>query len=101
MSKPQQHTTPCRECPWRRTALPGWLGPCTAEEWTQYAHGETIMDCHMAKRELQCAGAAVFRANVAKQTRTNEALKLPPDTTTVFASDAEFLAYHNIGKPNA
>lgn len=90
-----QHTTPCHECPWRRKALAGWLGPCTAEEWVQHAHGETVMHCHMNDKH-QCAGAAIFRANVCKEPRYPTTLTLPADTVKVFGSDVEFIAHHNV-----
>jgi hypothetical protein len=32
---------PCNDCPWRRNATPGWLGPHTAEEWIKQAHSDT------------------------------------------------------------
>jgi hypothetical protein len=44
----QQHTKPCRECPWKRTSCRGWLGPETGypQVYINAAHGEEIIECH-------------------------------------------------------
>lgn len=88
----KQHTSPCSECPWRRKSVSGWLGPYTPEEWLAHAHGETVISCHK-HRSQQCAGAAIFRANVFKETRHQEALRLPRDKA-VFCSNEEFTLHH-------
>jgi hypothetical protein len=93
--------TPCRECPWRRKAAPGWLGPHTAEEWASMAHGEGFIACHLTIKDendpaamTQCSGSAIFRGNVCKLPRSGAAT-LPSDRTTVFSSNAEFVAHHD------
>jgi len=88
-----QHKKPCSDCPWARGALKGWLGDMTPEEWLQAAHGESTIECHTLLG-AQCAGSAIYRANVAKLPRDREALKLPPDTENVFATPLEFLKHH-------
>lgn len=40
-------TTFCKECPFRPTAMKGWLGPHTAEEVFKIVHGEGGYACHM------------------------------------------------------
>lgn len=111
----KQHTTPCSDCPFLRTALPGWLGGHTANEFIRGAHSEVIMDCHTRKQperlvvgtdedplELayeddhhwQCAGVATYRANVCKQTLSPEILKGKADRKTVFAFAQEFAEHH-------
>lgn len=88
-----QHKKPCSDCPWARTALNGWLGSNTAEEWLHFAHGEAEVECH-ALTGVQCAGVAIYRANVCKVPRDPDQLRLPADRTAVFANPREFLEHH-------
>jgi hypothetical protein len=88
-----QHRQPCSDCPFARTALPGWLGSVSAEEWVQLAHGEGTAECHTIL-EQDCAGLAIYRANICKVPRDRNALRLPPDTKKVFAMPSEFIAHH-------
>lgn len=96
----RQHTRPCGDCPWRRDALPGWLGSLTIDEWLRATHGEARIDCHTL-RGVQCAGAAIYRGNVCKSPRDPKILRLPADRTTVFASPTQFIDYHRNGKEDA
>src|ERR1035437_695376 len=64
-----QHKTPCVDCPWSKESLPGWLGSNSIGEWLAAAHGDGTIECHTKKKKRgawQCAGAAIYRANVAK-----------------------------------
>jgi|SRR3974390_154512 len=90
---PCQHKTPCSDCPWAREALKGWLGALTPDEWIAIIHGEAIIDCH-TQAPWQCAGAAIYRANVCKTPRYGVILQLEPDTGKVFATPEEFLKHH-------
>lgn len=104
----RQHTSPCAACPFRRSALPGWLGGLTPEEFLQMAQSETRMPCHLhcpdginyaepgpAERSAaQCAGRAVYWANQIKMRRDPNLLELPPDRTSVFTWPQEFLEHH-------
>jgi hypothetical protein len=56
-------------------------------------HGETKIVCHVYS-DVQCAGAAIYRANVCKVPRDRTILELPADGRLVFASAREFLAHH-------
>jgi hypothetical protein len=104
VSLPPATTKPCIECPWRRAAVPGYLGPYEAAEWTEIAHGESAIACHMtipagvdgewSDGMLQCRGAAIFRANVCKLPRDPRVVTGPMDTHAVFAANIEFLAHH-------
>lgn len=93
---------PCNDCPWRRNAAPGWLGPHPAQQWLDCVHGETAIACHQTipegggwgPRTLQCRGAAVFRANVFKSPHNPTIEAGPRDTEHVFETDAEFREYH-------
>lgn len=92
---------PCAECPWRREALAGWLGPQTAREWIEMVHGEAPIMCHRTCNPeasydgtRQCRGAAIFRANVCKSPRREDVAVGPEDKEQVFASSQEFLNHH-------
>lgn len=104
--------TPCSECPWRRNSLPGWLGPHTAEEWVQGAHGDHEIACHLSiphsdnddeagdeemAEMTTCSGAAIYRHNVCKSPRfVPRENTLPADTSLVFGY-GEFLQHHTLG----
>lgn len=90
-----QHTTPCSDCPFARASLKGWLGPLTADEWVAVAHGEQTICCHVFMNQ-QCAGAAIYRANVVKLCRDRKILQLPGDTKKVFSTPTEFRNHHTL-----
>lgn len=105
----RRRRNPCRECPWRRRAIRGWLGPHTPEGLIDMAHGEGPIHCHMSIPDdyrrveddvpdtsvlLQCAGAARFRRHVHKTPRNPTAAVGPEDRETVFATNDEFLEHH-------
>ena len=92
----KQHVTPCSDCPFARTALPGWLALSPVGKWLLVAHGEGRMECHtrtIKGEAAQCAGAAIFRANVFKWVPPG-LIKLPKNTTLVFGGDTEFASHH-------
>lgn len=99
---PEVTPTPCSECPWRRSATPGYLGPHDAEEWIQIAHAEGPIACHLtcngdaewSPEVRQCAGAARFRANVHKKPRNSSIVTGPQDHKAVFSSNIEFIEHH-------
>lgn len=96
-----QTKRPCSDCPFARTALPGWLGGDSIQQWLQYAHGEFKVDCH-TRKDNQCAGLSIYRANVGKRCRDQSILVLPDDDEAVFASPQEFAEHHErIGLPPA
>lgn len=90
--KVTQHRRPCSDCPWARSALPGWLGSLTAGEWLEVARSDEAVPCH-AHAGPQCAGLAVYRRNTCKLP-VGDALVLPADRQAVFATPAEFMAHH-------
>lgn len=109
---PPATTKICNDCPWRRAAVPGWLGPMTAEEWIDIVHSDAPIACHQTIRHdnvddaghgkwddgvtRQCLGSAVYRANVMKSPRhPNVARAEMPDYVNVFSWDNEFLDHHN------
>ncbi|WP_266032422.1 hypothetical protein [Brucella intermedia] len=87
-----QHKKPCSDCPWARTALNGWLGGATPEEWLRTAHSDTYVDCHTIKNQ-QCAGLAIYRRNVCKRVEP-PLLTLEADKETCFATPTEFKEHH-------
>lgn len=89
----KQLTKPCSDCPWRVDAVPGWLGGSTPEEWALCVHSDARIQCHVHDN-VQCAGAAIHRANVVKSPRDALALRLPPDKEAVFATTKQFVEYH-------
>lgn len=88
-----QHKRPCSDCPWARTALNGWLGGASIEDWLQRAHSDTFVNCHVV-RNMQCAGLAVYRRNVCKRVDP-PLLTLEADKKTCFATPHEFRDHHS------
>lgn len=88
-----QHGRPCTDCPFARTAFSGWLGDNSAEEWVAMLHGEARIDCH-AIIGPQCAGAAIYRANVGKLPRDKTLFMLLADRKLAFAGPGEFVRHH-------
>lgn len=93
----RQHKTPCSDCPMTRQALPGWLGDYKPGEYVRLAHSDHMVNCHVIVNQ-QCAGMAIYRANVVKRCDPPN-LRLPKNTDKVFATPMEFLAHHE-RKPN-
>lgn len=100
-SKPfaKQHTSPCSDCPWRRNSIKGWLGPWDPQTWVNIAQSEERIECHTSKDresgdQWNCAGAAIFRANIFKDLRDPLAFRLKRNVTAVFAWGKEFIEHH-------
>lgn len=95
----KQHKSPCSDCPFRRDSIRGWLGGKDVDEWVELAHGEGEAECHTTKQAdggtWQCAGLAIYRANVCKSVRDPEVIRLPADTKIVF-SFGEFRKHHDV-----
>jgi hypothetical protein len=89
-----QHTKPCGDCPWRRDSLAGWLGGLDVMTWLRGAHGDEQIECH-TRTGAQCAGAAIYRANVCKMSRDPQVLRLQADRARVFATPQEFKEHHS------
>jgi hypothetical protein len=90
----KQHTKPCLDCPFRRSSLRGYVP--SVKNWIKGVHGEAKFDCHVVSNQ-QCAGAAIYRANVCKVPRRTDILQLPEDHVLVFSSLIEFVAHHKRG----
>lgn len=97
---------PCKSCPFSRKVTPGELGGSSPMVYVGQTQGPFILNCHSgpdyddpAKRgELgikQCAGAAIFRANIGVDDNLpHQLLRLNADKTAVFSSHEEFVAHH-------
>lgn len=92
VTSPTQHTSPCHDCPFRRTAINGWLGGLTAEDFITVAHTDTYSSCHVISNQ-QCAGMAIYRRNVCKRVEP-PLLKLEADRELVFSTPMEFRDHH-------
>ena len=94
-----QHTKPCKECPFRRKSLSGYLGNNEPREFAIAANHDGNFPCHMTmgkKREAQCAGRATMWANQCKSSRDSSVPDLEPDKDNVFSHIGEFNKYHGI-----
>lgn len=100
-----QHKTPCAGCPFRKSIAPGKLGGSGPTTYVGQTVGPFWLPCHMSQNYKgkqsqfaevsQCAGAAIYRANIGVAERMPSALlSLPQDPDLVFASQEEFLAHH-------
>jgi hypothetical protein len=93
---------PCGDCPWRRAATRGWLGPYSAEQWLTIVHSDEPIACHQTittsgtwDGALQCRGAAIFRENRFKLPRDPAVVVGPEDRVRVFSTDQEFVEHHH------
>lgn len=71
---------PCKECPFRKTALNGWLGGLTAEQTNAYVLDEADFACHMTRKKApdkmsRCKGSQLFLIHHCKLPRKNEPLR--------------------------
>lgn len=104
---PEAVHSPCKECPWRKNATTGHLGPYSAEEWIDIVKSEEAIACHMTFSGnatwstpgiRQCKGAATFRDNICKlpKNRTDAAYRevSQDEKSKVFRQPGEFIEYH-------
>lgn len=98
---------PCNECAFRRDSEPGFLGGSPPEMFLGQSVGPFVVPCHChcdfddptwkdkIGQTPQCAGLAIYRANIDSARFLPDALhKLPADHDLVFSTPAEFLAHH-------
>lgn len=100
-----RHKTSCRECPFRKASLPGYLGEATPEQFIATVHADHEMPCHLTvdyedpkwKEKLFedsfCAGSLIYARNVAMMSRDAKRPTLEK-SDGVFASRAEFVEHH-------
>lgn len=98
-----EKVNPCKECPFRRQSVPGWLGcnpngeVAKAEEYIHIAHSDTTLPCHL-NPQTDCKGLRIYRRHVHKIPRDPAAAALvvntQTDTAEVFCTPAEFISHH-------
>jgi len=104
---------PCRDCPFLRKSIPGYLGgEYTAEEFlAQHYHGEGINPCHPSVDYNQanwrdgfmagtngekCRGQAEFFSNSLKRPKFETGIEDTPRNSEVFDWLHEFRAHHTV-----
>ena len=100
---------PCSDCPFRRKAMPGWLGGSSPEGFIDCMNRDEPLPCHqtidyddpdwLLKWSAQeagsmCAGALIFMANKLQRPRAKGFPTLPQNKAAVFANTVEFVRYH-------
>lgn len=107
----KQLEKPCATCPFRRTALRGFLGGCDVDTFVERAQSDARMPCHQyfplglsygdaqipgtrEYRAPQCAGRAIHFSNQIKRARNPNLLVLPADHLVVFSWPHEFREHH-------
>jgi hypothetical protein len=95
---------PCAECPFGKKTPPGTTGGAHPAVYVGQAWGPFLLACHLSpgywdnRRDTghaQCAGAAIFRANVGRaELMPAPLLRCPPDAESGFATPGELLAHH-------
>lgn len=115
---PECDKKPCKECPFRRKSMAGWLGASSPEQFMAATLNDHPMPCHTTvdyedpkwkekwDKDVRsnngdsryCAGAAIFFANMFKLSRDAKRPRLPEDRAAVFSAPQEFLRYHNAAK---
>jgi hypothetical protein len=102
---PKHRTSPCGSCPFSRAVKPGTLGGSHPTVCVGQSIGPFVLNCHTAEGDAhqqtdvravaQCAGAAIFRANLGVADRLPDAIhRQPADHELVFSSHAEFVSHH-------
>lgn len=106
---------PCPQCPFRKKALPGWLGSAPPEEFTEGVNLEIAMPCHMTvdyrnpnwrdtlhgDKAARCAGASAFAANCAKMPRNSifrEHVEAVGKRDDVFETPQDFIDHHRASR---
>lgn len=100
---------PCSDCPFRRKAMPGWLGAGSPESFLDCMQRDEPLPCHqtidyddprwLEKWSAQedgsiCAGALIFMANKMQRPRSREFPTMPSDKDAVFSNSLEFVRHH-------
>ncbi len=102
---------PCSDCPFRRKAMPGWLGGSAPEGFIDCMQRDEPLPCHqtidyddphwLVKWMGQggdvgnvCAGSLIFMANKIQRPHDPNFPTMKPDHETVFSNSVEFVRYH-------
>lgn len=96
---------PCADCPYSKTVTPGVLGGSDASVYVGQGHGPFWLPCHKTcdftdpnwkdnHTVQQCAGAAIYRANIDRAKLMPGSLHTLDKSDTVFQSPEELYAHH-------
>lgn len=102
---------PCSDCPFRRKAMPGWLGGSSPEGFIDCMQRDEPLPCHqtvdyddpnwLVKWMKQggdtgnvCAGALIFMANKCQRPHDPNFPTMEPDHGAVFSNSVEFVRFH-------
>lgn len=107
MNETHKLTQPCAECPFSKKCGEGALGGSHPTVYVGQIHGPFWLPCHRHcdfkdpnwKSDLsvqQCAGAAIFRANLGLSERMPPFLHKLPPSDLVFSTVEEFYKHHNV-----
>ena len=102
------HTEPCKDCPWRKTSLKGYLGGWPIEQYSDAVAAGEVPACHNRDQGPDsddtafCVGALSCMANQAMlppehhsgQKGAKEARDTVGRNLSVFGHHAEFHKYH-------
>lgn len=100
---------PCKECPWRRKHMAGWLAQFSPEWFTHYALNAPGLACHRTVKVDMEDGPTVAYCHGALQVLRNakimprdpaiaRAWKSVEPSSEVFASLEEFVRHHEGAK---
>lgn len=113
--------SPCRECPFRRDSVPGYLGGYTPEMYLDAVKSPASLACHCSpgfhegeiERQRVCTGLAAFRANIghiasilhpvygAVPAEAHKSTQhVGSDDETYFGTEREFYDHHKPGQEN-
>lgn len=101
-----QHTTPCKQCPWRKASAQGFLGGNSPEQYADMVAANQVPNCHMTegkgKRPAFCAGSLATMANSCITPRYPEGAshldsKAVGQRADCFRWVKDFYAYHTRG----
>ena len=70
---------PCKQCPFLKDSIPGYLGGFSAEQTQAVALSEHEFHCHHTREsgnEKECVGRLLFASNLSKQFKDKELEKL-------------------------
>lgn len=98
---------PCKECPFKKNSLPGWLGGETAQSTFDMVSHEVDFACHMTRdkdveKMSRCRGFLLFTIKSCKTPKYNVELKKIIDSMKKVTNDLtnilsipEFFKHHN------
>ena len=97
--------SPCGACPYSKSVIPGATGGSDPEVYVSQGHGPFWLPCHKTcdfsdpswkenYQAQQCAGAAIYRANIERDSLMPAMMHKLPKNDKVFGSPGELYAHH-------